>query len=216
VKQNTFYWNFFGGSIKKSLNKRLSPPLTKAVMNNGEKEYRLLIDRAPELGKGNPFSLNMYFACVFIGVWLGSGKALSPETMADIMTECLLRLKPFFGLINLNKPRHAKLVQYHMAEKYMKWCDKHAKDYPLTWEMTGNTENRRGVYYELHSCPICALCKQEGILEIMPSLCQLDTLMFSMMHGKLIRNQMIAAGGEMCDYWVIGDEENAEQNEKGI
>ena len=210
MKQNTFYWKFFGGSIKKSLNKRLSPPLTKAVMNNGEKEYRLLIERAPELGKGNPFSLNMYFACVFIGVWRGSGKALSPETMADIMTECLIRLKPFFGLINLNKPRHAKLVQYHMAEKYMKWCDKHATDYPSTWEMTGNTENRRGIYYELHSCPICALCKQEGILEIMSSLCQLDTLMFSMMHGKLIRNQMIAAGGEMCDYWVIGDEENAE------
>ena len=210
MKQNTFYWKFFGGSIKKSLNKRLSPPLTKEIMNSGKKEYCLLIDHAPELGKGNPFSLNMYFACVFIGVWLGSNKALSPDTMADIMTECLIKLKPFFGLINLNKPRHAKLVQYHMAEKYMKWCDKHAKDYPSTWQMTGKPDKRRGVYYELHSCPICALCKQEGILEIMPPLCALDTLMFSMMHGKLIRHNMIAAGGEMCDYWVIGDEENAE------
>ena len=98
MKQNAFYWNFFRGSIKKSLNERLSPPLTKEIMNSGKKEYCLLIDHAPELGKGNPFSLNMYFACVFIGVWLGSDKVLSPGTMADIMTECLIRLKPFFGI----------------------------------------------------------------------------------------------------------------------
>ena len=34
------------------------------------------------------------------------------------------------------------------------------------------------------------------------------TLMFSMMHGKLIRKNMIAAGGEMCDYWIVGDAHN--------
>ena len=210
MKYKAIYWSFFKGGIRKSLNKRLEPEKTKEIMKNGKEKYRLLIKQAPELGKGNPFSVNMYFACIFIGIWLGSNKTLSLDTMADIMSETLLNLKSFFGIINLNKPRHSKIVQYQMAEKYMKWCDKHAEKYPSTWKMTGNTENRRGVYYELHSCPICALCKQEGISEIMPSLCKLDTLMFAMMRGKLIRNQMIAAGGSMCDYWVIGDEENAE------
>ena len=208
MKDNALYWIFFKGSIKKSLRRRMEAERADEILKNGREQYHSLIARAAELGKGNPFSVNMYFACIFIGVWLRSEKSLSPDTMADIMRESLLRLKPFFGMVNLNKPRHVNMVQYQMADKYMKWCNKHAKDYPSTWRMTGKTDDRRGVYYELHSCPICELCRQEGILEIMPSLCELDTLMFAMMHGKLIRHHMIAAGGEMCDYWIIGDEDH--------
>ena len=196
--------------MRKSVIKRLGKDRAKQIMANGKKEYRAIIERAPELGSSNPFALNTYFACVFIGLWLGSDKELSPETMGEIMAESLKTVKPLFGLINLNRPSHAKLVQSQMADKYLKWYEKYGKEYPTTWEMKGNTENRRGVYYELRNCPICALCNKEGIPEIMPPMCALDTLMFSMMHGTLLRNQMIASGGEMCDYWVVGDKENTE------
>ena len=215
MKYKSFYWNFFSIPMKKSVTKRIGKDRAKQIMVNGKKEYRAIIECAPELGSSNPFALNMYFACVFIGLWLGTGKELSPETMGEIMAESLKTVKPLFGLINLNRPSHAKLVQSQMADKYLKWYDKHGKEYPTTWEMKGNAENRHGVYYELRNCPICALCNKEGIPEIMPPMCALDTLMFSMMHGKLIRNQMIASGGEMCDYWIIGDGEN-EQNTESI
>ena len=215
MKYKSFYWNFFSPTMRKSVEKRTDRESTKEIMSRGKREYRSLIRRAPDLGKGNPFALNMYFACVFIGLWLGSGKELSPETMGEIMEENLKTVKPLFGLINLNRPSHARLVQSQMADKYLKWYEKHGREYPTTWEMKGNTENRRGVYYELRNCPICALCSKEGIPEIMPPMCALDTLMFSMMHGRLIRNQMIASGGEMCDYWIIGDKEN-EQNTESI
>lgn len=201
--------------MKKSVTKRLGKEKAKQIMTDGKKEYRGLIERAPDLGNGNPFALNMYFACVFIGLWLGSDKELSPETMAAIMAESLEKVRPIFGLINLNKPLHSKLVQSQMADKYLKWYEKHGKEYPATWEIKGNTENKHGVYYELRNCPICALCKKEGIPEIMPPLCALDTLMFSMMHGRLIRKQMIAEGGEMCDYFIVGDKEN-EQNTESV
>lgn len=215
MKYKAFYWNFFSHTMRKCVKKRTDTARTEKIMSRGRREYRSLIERAPELGDSNPFALNMYFACVFIGLWLGSDKELAPDTMAEIMAESLNTVKPLFGLINLNRPSHAKLVQSQMADKYLKWYEKHGREYPTTWEMKGNTENRRGVYYELRNCPICALCEKEGIPEIMPPLCALDTLMFSMMHGKLIRNQMIASGGEMCDYWIIGDEEN-EQNTESV
>ena len=214
MKYKAFYWNFFSHTMKRCVKKRTDTARAKEIMSRGKREYRSIIERAPDLGRGNPFALNMYFACVFIGLWLGTDKKFTPEDMAEIMAECLKTVKPLFNLINLNKPSHARLVQSQMADKYLKWYEKRGKDYP-TWEMTGKTDDREGVYYELHTCPICALCSKEGIPEIMPPLCALDTLMFSMMHGRLIRNNMIAAGGEMCDYWIIGDDYN-EQNTKGI
>ena len=207
MKYKYFYWNIFRRCLKKSVSIRLGPKRAKQVLMAGKIQYRRLCHEAPDLGKGNPYALNAYFAYVFIGVWLGANKELSPKTMAEIMGESLQLVKPLFKVINFNKPISVKFAKKVLFGDYLKWYKKNGKKYPNTWIPKGNLENREGLYYELHSCPICEFCRAQGISEIMPPLCEMDNMMFSMMRGKLTRRQTIASGGSMCDYWVVGDNE---------
>lgn len=110
-------------------------------------------------------------------------------------------------MINFNKPSGVRFARKTLFGNYLKWYNKHGKDYPDTWIFVGDDENHDGLYYELHSCPICKFCESQGIPEIMPPLCKMDNMMFRMVRGKLKRYQMIAPGGSMCDCLVVGDEE---------
>lgn len=208
MKYKSFYWNFFKPCLKKSVAKRLGDERAKQVLMKGKSEYRRLCEEAPDIGKGNPYALNAYFAYVYIGLWLGADGELTSDTMAEIMGESLEFVSPLFKIINFNKPSGVRLAREILFGDYLKWYNKHGKDYPDTWIPVGDSENRAGLYYELHSCPICKFCKSQGISEIMPPLCEMDNMMFKMMHGKLTRHQTIASGGSMCDYWVVGDKEN--------
>lgn len=73
---------------------------------------------------------NAYFAYVFVAAWLGTGKKISAEDIADVMKDVLAKMKP---------------------------------------------------------------------------LCELDAVMFAYQHGILHRGHTIASGGELCDYWIVGD-----------
>lgn len=192
--------------IKKQVSLKTGKKRTAEIMKNGKREYKRLVGEADELGRGNPFGLNAYFAYVFVGVYLGAEGELSPDDIKDIMRETLLTLKPLFGMINLNTRLGVKTADEMYVRKYLRWCKKHGRDYPHTWKMTAPPKIKgKTLRYRLHSCPICELCERQGIAEIMPPLCELDELMFAMMHGRLIRRHTISSGGGMCDYTVIGD-----------
>ena len=45
----------------------------------------------------------------------------------------------------------------------------------------------------------------EGIGELMHALCSTDEVMFRLHHGCLHREQTLAKGDLMCDYWIVGD-----------
>ncbi len=36
-------------------------------------------------------------------------------------------------------------------------------------------------------------------------MCDVDYLTAGLMHAKLIREHTLASGGEVCDYWFVGD-----------
>ena len=103
MKQNGMYWLFFSPMIKSSIRERYGRELAGRAVKKGRLEYRRLVENAPELGKGNPMASNAYFAYVFVGAWLGTGKELSPDDMALIMTDVLTKVKWFFGMTDLNR-----------------------------------------------------------------------------------------------------------------
>ena len=79
-------------------------------------------------------AMNAYFAYVFAGAWLGSGKQIPPEGMGQVMTDVLESrlLRAVFGLTDLNqKP---KKWQEEMRA-YARWYEAHGKDYPVNWEV---------------------------------------------------------------------------------
>ena len=114
------YWSLFAPMIKKSIRKRFGMPLAERSIREGKKEYRRLLSRADELGPGNPMATNAYFAYVFAAAWLGSGRKITPEEMALVMTDVLESklLRTVFGMTDLNRQPKK---WYRDMKKYEAW-----------------------------------------------------------------------------------------------
>ena len=174
------------------------------AISNGKGEYQKLVAGVPELGKENTMASNAYFAYVFVGVWLGTGKKLTSDDMADVMTDVLTKVKPFFGVTDLNKHPDK---WYKDIKKYEKCCESgNLEKYPSTWKVNFDEGlHKDGSYYYFTSCPICGYLTELGLEEIMKPLCETDKVMFAYQHGILYREHTIAGGEKICDYWAVGD-----------
>ncbi|MBQ9276810.1 MAG: L-2-amino-thiazoline-4-carboxylic acid hydrolase [Clostridia bacterium] len=210
MKYIGIYWTLFAPKIKKSITKRYGKDLAKQAIKQGRHEYKNLLASADDLGKGNPMAMNAYFAYVFAGAWLGADKKISPDGMADVMTDVLTSqpLKFYFGLTDLNSKCGEKKWERDM-KKYAAWYEKNKETYPVNWVVNfDETAHEQGSYYYFTRCPICEFCARAGISELMPALCSTDKIMFELQHGKLYREHTLASGGAVCDYWIVGDKVN--------
>ena len=207
MKYVGLYWSLFAPKIKKSIKKRCGNDLAEKSIENGKAEYRRLLSEADDLGKGNPMAMNAYFAYVFAAVWLGSGKKITPDEMALVMTDVLTSqpLKFYFGLTDINKPKGEKKWERDM-KKYQAWYEKNNEKYPVNWVVNfDENKHKQGSDYYFSRCPICEFCQRAGLAELMPALCATDEIMFRLQHGVLHREHTIAAGDAVCDYWIVGD-----------
>lgn len=206
MKYKGIYWRLFSPFIHKSIESRFGKDLANQTIRKGKEQYRKLLAQADDLGPGNPMASNAYFAYVFSAAWLGSDKQISPQEMAQVMTDVLSGplLKFYFGLTDLNKKPKK---WYNAMKKYEKWYQKHGKDYPVNWIVQfDENKHAEGSYYCFTRCPICEFCQRIGIGELMPALCATDEVMFKLQHGRLHRKYTIAKGDPICDYWVTGDQ----------
>ncbi len=205
MKYKGIYWTLFAPMMKKSIAKRFDKKLADKAVKQGKNEYKRLLSRADDLGSSNPMAMNAYFAYVFAAAWLGSGKKITPDEMALVMTDVLESklMSAFFGLTDLNKK--PKKWEQDMR-KYETWFEAHGKDYPVNWVVGFDEKlHTEGSYYYFTRCPICEFCQREGIAELMPVLCSTDEVMFRLQHGRLHREHTIANGDGVCDYWIVGD-----------
>ena len=150
---------------------------------------------------------NAYFAYVFAAAWLGTGKKITPDEMAEVMTDVLESrlMKTVFGMTDLNKQPKK---WYRDMKKYEAWYEKNGAKYPVNWNVHfDESRHAEGSFYYFTRCPICEFCRREGIGELMPALCSTDEVMFRLQHGKLHREYTIANGDPLCDYWITGDRE---------
>lgn len=201
------YWTLFAPKIKKSVERRFGKDLAEESIKKGKAEYKRLLSEADELGKGNPMAMNAYFAYVFAAAYLGSGKKISPEEMADVMTDVLKSqpLKFYFGLTDLNKPKNRKKWERDMR-KYERWYEKNKDKYSVNWVVNfDESKSGNGSFYYFTRCPICEFCRRANLAELMPALCSTDEIMFELQHGKLYRENTLASGGSVCDYLIVGD-----------
>lgn len=205
MKYRGVYWHLFAPMIRRSIRKRYGSAMAGQAVRNGKREYRRLLSRADDLGSGNPLAMNAYFAYAFAAAWLGCGKRITPDGMADVMTDVLTSppVKAYFRLTDLNRDEK----KWHREmKKYEAWYRKHGAEYPATWQVHFDESlHENGSYYYFSRCPICEFCNREGIGELMPALCGTDEVMFRLQRGVLYRKNTIASGGEVCDYWIVGD-----------
>ena len=205
MKYNGIYWLAFAPLIKRSVKRRFGSELARRSVKNGRAEYKKLLAAADPIGDGNPMAMNAYFAYVFVGAWLGSGREIPAREMANVMADVLGAMRPFFALTDLNrKPRK----WLNDMKKYARWCENHdaERKYPTAWKVNfDESRHRDGSFYYFSACPICSTMNRLGLSEIMGGLCATDEIMFRFQHGVLHRDHTIADGDDICDYWVVGD-----------
>lgn len=205
MKYVGFYWNVLSPMIRSSMRKRFGKETADQAVRCGKSEYRKLLAEVPDIGNDNPMASSAYFAYVFVAAWLGSGKTLTPDDLAEVMRDVLGRMKPFFGMM-MNFNRHPDQGNKQMR-RYEAWYNAgNGEKYPTTWKVNFDDHlHRDGSYYVFSVCPICSYMNSKGYGDVMKPLCELDAVMFSYCHGVLHREHTIASGADTCDYWIVPD-----------
>ena len=121
----------------------------------------------------------------------------------------LYHVRWYFSRTNLNIPQ-GKAQHKTAIMAYCKWyTPERERSYLTSFKVDFEGQPYDGACcYRITRCPICAYARRRDVMEIMPLLCELDEVMIRLQHGILHREQMIAAGGAYCDYFVVGDKES--------
>lgn len=203
------YWKQIIPPVKKPLARRYGKAYAKELIAAAEPVYRELLSRADDVGAKNPMAGNLYQALIFFALRQAADGKMTEDDLRGITDE-LLSTPPFkaFGLfINLNKPLGIKLMAAGMRRS-ADWIEEHPQYKDVSWDFNfDETKHKQGFYYHFTRCPIYAFAQREGFLGILPIICDTDFKTAENLHGRLIREQTLARGGTVCDYWYVGSKE---------
>jgi len=174
-----------------------------ALKQRSKQVYRQMVARTPDIGSLKENSLRV---CLITGVlWLSVYEAAQGK-----MSE-----EHFGGMVDASM--NAALVKASFTSKgkrafTRKAQEKRAADAAranigpggaFNWKaevILGRDTDEYTILYR--QCGLCALEKQEGLPNLVPYMCAVDTLSFDWMGGRLHRTQTLASGGELCDFYI--------------
>lgn len=190
----------------------------RALLSGSEKEetallvqktdaiYREMLNRSDDIGKDNPMASNLYECLIFLAVWKAADGKISVDGLREITHEVMgFPIMKAVGLfMNANRSGLDKLEK--KMHQNAEWLEVHPQYKEFSWDFNfDKTKHPEGFYYHFTRCPLNDFARREGYLEVLPVMCEIDLLTASLMHAKLIRRQTLASGGDMCDYWFVGD-----------
>lgn len=201
------YFNLVAPLLRHLIAKRRGYELAARCYHGARPIYRAMLARAPNVGARNPMAPNIYMALVFFALYRASEDKLTKEDLQAVVSD--LMGMPFMRLIgmvcNLNSPRTlAKFERtFHRNEQ---WRLDHLDQIDASWDFNFDGEpHRDGVGYYFTYCPINQFCRENDLLDVLPIMCDIDHKTCALAHGVLHREHTLAAGGEVCDYWMVGD-----------
>lgn len=200
------YWKMIIPIVKKGLVRRFGKEETASLLQKADVIYRDMLNRADDIGKDNPMSSNMYEGLIFFAIWEAADGKISIDDLREITHEVMgFPLMKAVGIfVNANKSGLARLEK--KMHKNAEWLEVHPQYKGVSWDFNfDKTKHSEGFYYHFTRCPLNDFARREGYLEVLPVMCEIDLISASLMHAKLIRRQTLASGGEMCDYWFVGD-----------
>lgn len=201
------YWKMLMPFIKKGLKERYGKEYTRELLIKTDREYRDMLNRVDDVGSDNPMASNIYECLIFIALWKASEGRITADDLRglthDVMTTPFLKVIGLF--INGNKKSGVKRI-HSMMKKNADWLEKHPQYKASSWDFNfDETLHKDGFYYHFTQCPLNTFARREGYLEILPVMCDIDHLTAKLMHFTLHRNYTLASGGNVCDYWFVGD-----------
>ncbi len=208
------YWKMLMPLTKKSLVKRFGKEETEKLIKKTDRVYREMLSRADDVGKDNPMASNVYQCLIFLALWEASDGRITVDDLREITHEILSApmLKVTGLFINANKPSGVKRIG-NMMHKNAEWLEEHPQYKATSWDFNfDKSKHAEGFYYHFTKCPLNDFARREGYLEVLPVMCDIDYLTAGLMHAKLIREHTLASGGELCDYWLVGDKSHQEED----
>lgn len=184
-----------------------------------ERIYNRFLTEIPYIGGSENFmSHNLYQSLVLFAYYEATERDLSIDEMEKVIDNAFCgRFKAVSKFVNLNHLLCKPVVSivYKLIGIIKKQADKHrGRDWHNTWGIEINPDSHiKGIAMTLVGCPIADFAKEHGYAHLMPVLCKTDHKQIEMLHGKLIRNHTVAEGYDKCDYWIIGDKKNAENEQ---
>lgn len=120
MKYNGFYFWMFKHPMKKVLAEKYGAPYAAEIMKKSRAVYRQLVERAVDIGDGNPMAYNELFALAFVAPYVASGKKIPPQTVQEMMRRSLYHIKWYFARTDLNTAR-GKAENKKSIVKYVRW-----------------------------------------------------------------------------------------------
>ena len=90
--------------------------------------------------------------------------------------------------------------------KISQWTEEHPEYKDKTWDFNFDKNlHKDGFYYHFTRCPMEKFARENGYLDLLPLCCGIDHIVIGKKRAVLHREQTLATGGVMCDYWIVGD-----------
>ena len=207
MKYKGTFIKLFPLMLKKPMIEQYGKEVTRKAFKGAPAIYREMLADCDDIGADNPMAKNIYMCFVFLAIWKAADGAVDPDGLRVVIRKWMKSklVGKLMGGKDLNKPEDMEIAQrrFHAMQD---WADAHPEYRDKTWDFNfDETKHRDGSYYHFTRCPIEAFARKNGFLEVLPVCCDIDYLTTELSHGVLHREQTLATGGEMCDYWIVPD-----------
>ena len=155
LKYTCKYWIILAPLVKKSLKKRYGKTFAD-----------------------NPMASNIYMSFVFFAVYKAANGKITIKALRMIAHEAT-EWKPqrlIGSFINANKPSGIRAI-WKMMLKNAEWLEKQPKYKNVSWDFNfDESKHRDGYYYHFTQCPLNSFARCEGLLDVLPVMCDMDFL----------------------------------------
>ena len=208
LKYTSKYWLILAPLVRRSLKRHYGKSFAAETIRAAKPVYKQMLKRMDDIGADNPMASNVYMSFVFFAVYRAAGSRITVKALRKISKEVIswkpLKLMGLF--MNANKASGIRSIGNQM-HKNAEWLEKHPQYKSVSWDFHFDESlHKDGFYYHFTQCPLNTFARREGLLDVLPVMCEMDFLTAGLMHAKLHRENTLAGGGKICDYWFYGDQ----------
>ena len=181
--------------LRKPMYQKYGKKRTKKWIRDGKEVYKQMLKETEDIGGNNPMAGNTYMGYVFMAIWKAADGAIEVEDFKKI------------GRQMMESPI-VKIAKGGIDMKRMAaWLEEHPEYKDKSWDFHFDDEKHQdGMYYYFTRCPMETYARTHGYLEVLPVCCDLDYCTAKLHHAVLLRDNTLAEGGKICDYWFVGDQ----------
>lgn len=205
MKYTAKYYNMFSFFLKGPMTRRFGRKSASQSIKRGKMIYRDMIEKTEDVGADNPMAGNIYMGYVLMAICRAGDYPIKEfsEVTAEFIRSKLV--KKLMGGKDLNRSEDMEKMRVKMRAM-AKWVEDHPEYKEKTWDFNfDESRHKDGFYYHFTRCPMEKFARENGYLDVLPIGCNTDYLTCELNHGVLHRQSTLAEGGDICDYWIVGD-----------